>query len=65
MGCNVSALGYYHAKIRRERGSPCILCANKLMMGMQKAQMEKQKEETMYHDIGEKSFSPALNYVNH
>jgi hypothetical protein len=35
------------------------------MMGMQKAQMEKQKEETMYHDIGEKSFSFALNYLNH
>jgi hypothetical protein len=34
-------------------------------MGMEKARMEKQKEETMYHDIGEKSFYFALNDVNH
>jgi hypothetical protein len=54
-----------HAKISRERSSTCILCANKLMMGMEKAQMEKQKEETMYHDTGAKSFSFALNYVNY
>ncbi len=32
---------------------------------MEKARMEKQKEETMYHDIGEKSFYFALNDVNH